>query len=262
MTDQDAYAVVAYLRSLRPIRRPLPASKPASNHHRTVQPPTAPALAASLASVVDRGRYLVQLGECIGCHTTTTKDGRPFRGLEFGGGRRFRVEKGFGLELSPDPSFTPSSKQASPDEVAIVVSPNITMDPSGIAFYTEEVFIETIRRGRVAGVRALSSAMPWVFFKEMTDADLAAIFAYLNTVSPVRHRVNNSEPPTFCPLCGRRHGLGELNTGGDSTSERTGLEAREAAQQPRAPDKVHAGFGEPASPWPLQVTPVLDERSR
>ena len=27
-----------------------------------------------------------------------------------------------------------------------------------------------------------------------------------------RHRVNNADPPTYCPRCGRRHGLGELNS--------------------------------------------------
>lgn len=107
MTDEDAYAVVAYLRSLRPIQRPLPRSAPVRQRNETVQLATPPARESSLASRVDRGRYLAQLGECLGCHTTTTKDGRPFRGLEFGGGRRFRVEKGIGLELSPDPSFTP-----------------------------------------------------------------------------------------------------------------------------------------------------------
>jgi len=75
--------------------------------------------------------------------------------------------------------------------------------------------VTTIRTGRVAGVRPLSSAMPWVFFRTMTDDDLKAIFAYLQTVPPVRHRVSNTDTPTFCPLCGRRHGLGELNFGGD-----------------------------------------------
>jgi mono/diheme cytochrome c family protein len=211
MTDQDADALVAYLRSLKAVRRPLPASKPASGRRNTVQSPTPPAREATLVSPVERGRYLVQLGECMGCHTTTTKEGGPFRGLEFGGGRRFRLEHGFGFELSPDPSFTPSSRQALPDEARVVASANLTTDPSGIPFYTEEVFIRTIRTGRVAGVRALSSAMPWVFFRSMTDEDLAAIFAYLETVAPVRHRVNNTDPPTWCALCGRRHGLGELN---------------------------------------------------
>jgi hypothetical protein len=215
MTDEDALAVVAYLRSLRPIKRLLPRSAPVRQRSETVQAATPPARASELRSPVDRGQYLVQLGECRGCHTTTTTEGRPFRSLEFGGGRRFRVERGVGIEFSPDTSFTPRATRGVPGEASLVASANITRDPSGIAFYTEDVFIETIRTGRVAGIRPLSAAMPWVFFKEMTDADLRAIFAYLNTVPPVRHRVSNFDPPTFCPLCGRRHGLGELNTGGE-----------------------------------------------
>jgi hypothetical protein len=45
----------------------------------------------------------------------------------------------------------------------------------------------------------------------MTDDDLGAIFDYLRALPPVRHRVSNFDPPTYCPRCGRRHGLGELN---------------------------------------------------
>jgi len=92
-----------------------------------------------------------------------------------------------------------------------VASANITQDPSGIPYYTEAIFIQTIRTGKVAGVRPLSAAMPWVFFRTMTDADLRDVFAYLRSVAAVQHRVNNADPPTWCPRCGRRHGLGEFN---------------------------------------------------
>jgi hypothetical protein len=131
--------------------------------------------------------------------------------MEFGGGRRFRVEKGVGIEFDPDPAFTAGARGGIAGEAGLVSSANITPDASGIAFYTREVFIQTIRTGHVAGVRRLSAAMPWVFFRRMTDDDLAAIFSYLRTLAPVRHRVSNFDPPTYCPRCGRRHGLGELN---------------------------------------------------
>jgi mono/diheme cytochrome c family protein len=194
-------------------KRQLPRCAPQRDPGESVQPAVRPARAASLASEKDRGAYLAQLGECRGCHTTTTRDGRPERGMEFGGGRRFRIEKGAGIEFGPDPAFTPGAQRATAGEAGLVASANITPDPSGIAFYTREVFIQTIRTGHVAGVRRLSAAMPWVFFRTMTDDDLGAIFAYLRTLAPVRHRVSNFDPPTYCPRCGRRHGLGELNTG-------------------------------------------------
>jgi hypothetical protein len=40
----------------------------------------------------------------------------------------------------------------------------------------------------------------------------AVLKEFLRSVPPVRHRVNNGDPPTYCPRCGRRHGLGELNS--------------------------------------------------
>lgn len=98
MTDDDAAAVVAYLRSLPMIRHALPRSAPAGAAHETVQPRVAPAAQSGAAGSVERGAYLVQLGECRGCHTTTTRDNRPARTLEFAGGRRFRLEKGYGLD--------------------------------------------------------------------------------------------------------------------------------------------------------------------
>jgi hypothetical protein len=45
----------------------------------------------------------------------------------------------------------------------------------------------------------------------MTDDDLKAVYAFIHELPPVRHGVDNSEPPTMCPECGNRHGLGEKN---------------------------------------------------
>ena len=45
----------------------------------------------------------------------------------------------------------------------------------------------------------------------MTDDDLKAIYAYLKTLPPVQHRVDNTETPTMCKRCGFAHGLGDQN---------------------------------------------------
>lgn len=211
MSDDDAAAVVAYLRSLKPIRNALPRSKPQERFRESVQPIVAP-VAHTPEEPLARGAYLVQLGECLGCHTTSTKSGDPRRELAFGGGRRFvETRKGFGYELSPDPAFSDASPPAIGEGERIVTTANLTPDPSGIPYYTPEVFIQTIRSGRVAGVRKLSSAMPWIYFRRLTDDDLRAIFLYLQQVQPVQHHVNNTDEPTMCELCGRKHGLGDVN---------------------------------------------------
>ena len=91
-----------------------------------------------------------------------------------------------------------------------VGSANITPDPSGISYYDESLFLQTIRTGYVKA-RKLSQIMIWWEYRNLTDDDLKAIFAYLRTVKPVKHRVDNDEPPTFCKRCGALHGAGERN---------------------------------------------------
>ena len=54
--------------------------------------------------------------------------------------------------------------------------------------------------------------MPWRGYAGQTDDDLRAIFAYLQTVAPVRHRVDNTLPATSCPVCGGTHGGGDQNS--------------------------------------------------
>jgi mono/diheme cytochrome c family protein len=211
MTDEDVSAVIAYLRSLRPIRRKLPRSAPPLQKGEWVQRKTVPALSSALNSPRQRGAYLVQLGECIGCHTPARGDGSAIRELEFAGGRRFRLEKGYGVDIGRFDPMLSSVEAPLPMTGRVVASANITPDPSGIPYYTEAIFIQTIRTGKVSGVRQLSAAMPWVFFRTLSDPDLRDIFAYLKTLRATQHNVDNTDEPTFCPRCGHWHGLGELN---------------------------------------------------
>lgn len=91
-----------------------------------------------------------------------------------------------------------------------VTSSNITPDPSGISYYSEATFITALRTGYV-GARELNSIMPFSDFKELSDDDLKAMFAYLKTLPPVKHRVDNTLPPTLCKLCKKKHGAGDQN---------------------------------------------------
>ena len=91
-----------------------------------------------------------------------------------------------------------------------VASANLTPDASGICYYDEALFVETMRTGSV-GARKLKPIMPWWAFRHMTDDDLKAVFAYLRTLKPVHHTVDNTEKHTQCKLCGQKHGLGDRN---------------------------------------------------
>jgi len=92
----------------------------------------------------------------------------------------------------------------------LVVSPNITPDASGISYYSEQSFITAMRTGYV-GARKLNSIMPFGEFKNLTDDDLKAIYAYLRTLPPVKHRVDNTMVATYCKVCKQKHGAGIEN---------------------------------------------------
>jgi len=91
-----------------------------------------------------------------------------------------------------------------------VASANLTPHPSGIPYYDEDMFVQALRTGYV-GARRLNQIMPWATFRNMTDEDLRAIYAYLKTLPPVRHRVDNTEPPSYCPIDKAWHGFGDRN---------------------------------------------------
>ncbi|MEK9135748.1 MAG: hypothetical protein AAB393_01390, partial [Bacteroidota bacterium] len=65
------------------------------------------------------------------------------------------------------------------DSTRVIVSKNLTQDPTGIPYYDETLFIQTIRTGRVGGVRELDPWMPWPYLRIMTDDDLKEVFKYV-----------------------------------------------------------------------------------
>jgi Cytochrome c len=189
MSDEDLASVIVYFRSLPAVRHELPQPKisfPVNYLIRSVPEPVTSPVADNITSdPVQRGAQLVNLAGCVDCHTPMIR-GTLMHGLDFAGGHGF-----------PGPWPT-------------VASANITPDPSGISYYDEALFLEVMRTGSVHA-RKLSDVMPVSIYKNLTDDDLKAIFAYLRTVKPVKHRVDNSELPTDCKVCKQKHGAGASN---------------------------------------------------
>ena len=188
MSDEDLASVIVYVRSLDPVRNALPKTtipEPVKGILPPQQPITASVPGPDMSNPVARGQYLVTLGNCVSCHTPMKK-GQFITELTFAGGMSFKGPWGE------------------------VTSPNITPDPSGISYYDEALFLQVMRTGHV-GARKLNSIMPWGYFRNMTDDDIKSIFAYLRTVPPVQHRVDNTEVATSCPVCGGKHGFGGAN---------------------------------------------------
>ena len=191
LSDEDLASVVVYLRSVKPVRNPLPKTEVPFPLSRLINAAPEPLEAAvpepDRANPVKYGEYLVRVSDCAGCHTPRGGMGQPAEGLAYGGGNIFDDGRG-----------------------RAVATANITPDATGISYYDEALFLEAMRTGHVKA-RTLSTAMPWWAFRNMTDEDLKSMFAYLRTLRPVEHRVDNTEKPTYCKICKQNHGLGERN---------------------------------------------------
>lgn len=59
---------------------------------------------------------------------------------------------------------------------------NLTPHESGLKGWTEEDFIRALREGKRKDGSAISEYMPWKAYGQMSDAELKAIWAYLQTV--------------------------------------------------------------------------------
>jgi mono/diheme cytochrome c family protein len=191
MTDEDLASIVVYLRSLPAIRNPLPKSAvpfPVKYLINSVPQPIDAPVTADLSTPEKRGHYKVEvLGVCGDCHTPMDEQGNRSPNMDFAGGTALP----FG-------------------DRKVMYSANITPAVNGIPYYTEGLFIEAIRTGKVRS-RQLDDMMPTQFFRNMTDDDLKDIFAYLKTLKPVDHYVDSTLPATPCPRCGLKHGGGERN---------------------------------------------------
>jgi mono/diheme cytochrome c family protein len=190
MSDEDLASVIVYLRSLPALRNQLPSTEiifPVKYLIRGVpQPVTSPVPEMPAASEpVKRGAYLVNEAGCGDCHTPQER-GQELPGMQFAGGFPFAGPWGD------------------------VVSANITPDASGISYYDEALFLQAMHTGSVKA-RPLNPIMPVKVYSQLTDDDLKSMFAYLRTLKPVQHRVDNSEPPTYCKLCRQKHGAGNRN---------------------------------------------------
>jgi mono/diheme cytochrome c family protein len=168
LSDEELASLVVYLRTLPPVKKQRQATEIIVPVLWLIkgqpQPLTAPVPEPDQSDPVKRGKHLFDVGDCGGCHTPVNERHEPLPGMELAGGQEFRGPWG------------------------VTRSSNITPHASGIAHYNEELFVRTMRTGNIGG-RRLSPLMPWSVVRNLTDADLKAMWAYLKTVKPVAHDV-------------------------------------------------------------------------
>ncbi len=160
--------------------------------------------ATDQSALVDRGRYLTVVGACHDCHTPkmmTAQGPEPDMTRAFMG-HPAEVPVGDAPAAAKDTwvASTNGDLTAWSGPWGVSFTANLTPSRSGLMGWTPEMFIATIRKGRHAGVgRPLLPPMPWANYAHMTDDDLRAIFAYLQTVKPIDNQVPAPRPPAATP---------------------------------------------------------------
>ena len=144
-------------------------------------------------SAIARGAYLVRLSGCNDCHTpwkmgpkgpepdmTRALTGHP---SDSRCRRRRRCSRPVGLA-----GAATNTALAGPWGVSFTA--NLTPDKeTGLGNWTEEMFIATMRTGRHEGKgRPILPPMPYQIVGALTDDDMKAVFAYLQSLPPVQQQ--------------------------------------------------------------------------
>lgn len=167
MSHNDIYSIVAYLRSLKPIKYNVSATKldfPANLIIRTFPANNSVHMDnIDTGNSVQKGKYLADIALCKNCHTPASR-GQIAKIKEFTGGRPFVVNG------------------------KTVYSVNITPSKnSTIGRLSAESFVslfKTYQTGLPANKKnTFITIMPWVMFSGMTESDLRSIYAYLHSIN-------------------------------------------------------------------------------
>ena len=153
------------------------------------------------ASKVARGKYLVTTSACNDCHTpwhVGPAGPEPDMSRELSG-----HPEGMVISQPAPLASGPWTLAATPTNTAwsgpwgVSFTANLTPDPeTGLGKWTQATFMQAIRTGRHMGRgRQILPPMPFVMYRNFTDEDLAAIFAYLRSIPPVKNRVPEPLPP-------------------------------------------------------------------
>ncbi len=145
-------------------------------------------------AIVQRGEYLVKIMGCNDCHT-------PWKmGPQGPEPDMTRFLSGHPEQIGPLPNakapepfvwsgFGTNTAFSGPWGVSYAF--NLTPEQNtGLGIWTEEMFVKTIRTGRHMGVsRPINPPMPWPAYRNASDEDLKAVYAYLRTIKPIVNHV-------------------------------------------------------------------------
>ena len=160
ITDRDMDAIVAYLRTIKPVHNKVPdpvyrMAAPAQvfpgSEHRYTE--------AMMRDPLKRGFYLATIGHCMECHTPMTKGHHDFVNDAGKGGMEFKGPWG------------------------VSVSRNITSSKTkGLGDWSDADIKRALTQGIDKDGKHLMPPMGFGYYAHMTDTDLNDLIAWLRTV--------------------------------------------------------------------------------
>ena len=167
-----ALAAVGLAGSARTAASPAKSGKPASAHATPAAAHAKPA-----AAVLERGKHLATFGGCNDCHTPGTLYGAPDFDRQLSGS-----ELGW-----TGPWGTSYARNLTPDL------------ETGLGYYNEKEIILALRSGKRLDGKPMLPPMPWQDVASLSDADMHALVAYLQSLKPIEHKVPDALPPGQAP---------------------------------------------------------------
>lgn len=164
----------------------------------------APAFAADPPSkAAARGKYLLVALGCHHCHTPMKMGPKgPEPDMT-----RYLAGHPQDLKMPPAPKpeapwlwTAAATNTAFAGPWGVTYAINLTPDPTtgiGGGAWSEEVFLKAMKTGKHFGVeRPIQPPMPWDGYRNLSDADLKAVWAYMKSVRPIRNLVPDYQPPS------------------------------------------------------------------
>lgn len=163
ITDRDLDAIIAYLRSVRPVKNEVAAPVYKAAIERQVFPGAEkPMSEADMSDPVKRGFYLATIAHCMECHTPLVGGRHDFAKSLGKGGQEFKGPWG------------------------VSQSRNITSHKEkGIGSWSDDEIKRAITQGIHRDGNKLKPPMGFAYYAQLTQQDLNALVAWLRTVPPV-----------------------------------------------------------------------------
>jgi len=147
------------------------------------------------AADVARGKYLVTAMLCNDCHTPfTLGPNGPEPDMT-----RMLSGHPADLKMPPAPALPPgpwamvgaATNTAWAGPWGVSFTANLTPDAdTGLGGWTPEMFIQALRTGKHQGKgRPILPPMPYQWISQLTDADLRAVFTYLQSIPAISNKV-------------------------------------------------------------------------